>query len=157
MEYDEAESLEIIRLTEKFIEAIKDSDKKAVEEIAAADLKIEFKTLAGGFIEDFDKNEPAKIHIIIRTSEDVPQIRMRQNEAQVFYERNSHCHFAESDFQNGFIRQVYSYKKTENNWRLTYLKTEVRRFSGYNLKHSFLGLMECLIIKVMRRKWIIKA
>ena len=151
MEDEQITSLEIVHLTEKFIKAVKDSDMKTVSEIADDHLKIECRHFAGSFIEDFDKDGMNKIHILSRVFETMPHVYLGQDKARVVYERKSHFHLQNSDFQNGFIRETYSYKKFENIWKLTYIKTEIRRFSGYQVKESLFGLMECLILKVVRR------
>jgi hypothetical protein len=157
MNVDDKNYREILQLIEKFVGAVKNSDKETAAQIADDKMKIEFKTVSGSYIRDFDKNNLNETSILLKPSEVSPYVSIRPNQAQIIYERKSHCHFAESDFQNGFLRQAYSFKQSENHWKLSCVKTEVRRFSRYNLKESLLGLLECLFIKVMKRKWIIKA
>lgn len=147
---------ELLRLTGNFFVAVKDSDKETAERIAGNKMKIEYQTLDGGFVQDFDKDNLDKIPLIINPSEISPHIHFRQHEARLVYERYSHLHLPKSDFQNGFVRQTYLYKKSENDWKLNRLKTETRRFSRYDLKSSALGFLECMHLKTLKIKWIIK-
>ena len=153
MEADEVTSGEIIRLTESFAAAVKDADKDSLRRIAADDLKIEFKLLGDGQIRDFDENKLEEISFLRLVSDAAPQVLISRTEARLMYEVNSHCHLQDSDFQNGFIRQTYFYRFCENDWKLHYLKTEVRRFSGYNLKESLFGAIECLFVKATKNRW----
>ena len=156
MNIDDKNYHEILQLTEKFVEAVENSDEEAASQLVGGEMKIEFKTPAGSYIEDFDKNRLIKKPILIKPSE-AKHIYIKQSEAQVVYEMNGDFHFVESGYYRGIIRQTYSYKKFENNWKLNYLKTEIRRFSGYQLKESLLGLLKCLIRKTVKYKWILKA
>ncbi|HEY8560231.1 MAG TPA: hypothetical protein VIL74_07630 [Pyrinomonadaceae bacterium] len=155
MEDEELIEREIVRTTEKFIEAVRDSNAQVVSQLAA-DLKYKFKTPWNVTVEDFGADRTRKPNILVRSLETAPYVYVKPNKARVVYERKSHFHLLNSDFQNGFMRDTYSYEKVDNNWKLVHLKTEVRRFSGYELKNSLLGLLECLFHKAMKRKWKIR-
>ncbi len=156
MEREEIKSREIVRLTERFIEAVLALDRETARQIAAEDLKLEFQTVSGGAIENFDENKLEQTFILQKLRERDLRTYINQRRARVVYEEKIHCHLAGSDFQHAFMRQTYFYQSFENEWKLVFLKTEVRRFSGYNLKESLFNLLDCLAGKISRIAWKIR-
>lgn len=153
---EEIKSREIVRLTERFSKAVLALDRETVRQIVAKDLKLEFQIVSGGAIEDFDENKLEQTFILQKLPARDLRTYINQRRAKVIYEEKIDCHLAGSDFQHAFMRQTYFYKLFENEWKLVFLKTEVRRFSGYNLKGSLFNLLDCLAGKITRIVWKIR-
>lgn len=155
MNVDDENYREILQLTEEFVEAVRNLDKETASRLVSDEMKLDYRSIKGG-IQGFDKNNLDKIPILAESSDASPQIHISRNEAQVIYERGTYGKFRGSDCRRQFIRQTYLYKKVENSWKLYNLKTEWRKFSGYQIKQSLSNLIEHLIGKVVG-KWILKA
>lgn len=137
---DEKVKAELIRLTKNFVEAVNGRDKETAAQIADRRLKHEFRMFGSSSTLDFDSDNLKAVDAYDFLLETEPYLYPGRRRARVVYEINTDWHMMGTKFQSGFIRQSFFYEKTPDGWKLIYLKSEFRRFSGYNLKKSFDGL-----------------
>lgn len=150
MDGEKIKNSEIIQLTKKFAEAVKNRDKKTIKEIINDNLKIETKIIGKRSFQDFDVNKLNEVLVIVNWEKTKTFLYEKRNEVQAVFEINSHWHLKGTAFQSGFIRQTFTFGRFSGSWKLKHLKNEFSRFSKYNLKESISGFITWLLIKTYK-------
>jgi hypothetical protein len=138
---DEKLQTELLKSVKDFYAAIQKDDKDKLNQIVDGHLLLEYnmsicglpkskKSIPKDELLNLEQNLPSSVR------ETKPFVFVRRNEAEIVFEKFSHCHLPISKFDHIFLRQVYIFEKRNKNWKLKLIKDELSRFSRYNLKWS---------------------